>query len=80
MRILQIIPYYAPAWGYGGPPRIMFDYARMLVSRGHKVTVYTTDAYRRDKRIEKAKDIIDGVEVRYFKNLSNYLEIGRAHV
>lgn len=73
MKILQILPYYAPAWGYGGPPRVMFDYARLLVARGHKVTVYTSDAYRRDARIGKSKDVIDGVEIYYFKNVSNYL-------
>lgn len=73
MRILQIVPYYAPAWGYGGPPRVMFNLAKGLTARGHKVTVYTTDAYEKAHRIQVTKDVINSVEVWYFRNLSNWL-------
>ena len=25
MRILQVIPYFYPAWGYGGPVRVAYQ-------------------------------------------------------
>ena len=43
VKILQVTPYFAPAWAYGGPPRVMHDYAAGLVARGHAVDVFTTD-------------------------------------
>ncbi len=73
MKILQICPYYAPAWAYGGPPRVMFSFAKGLVSRGHEVTVYTTDAYDENSRIGKSYDILEGVKIHYFRNVSNHL-------
>lgn len=73
MKILQIVPYYSPAWAYGGPPRVMFDLARSLVHRGHEVTVFTTDAFEKDKRVSISRNSQDGVKVFYFKNVSNYL-------
>lgn len=73
MNILQVLPYYAPAWGYGGPPRIMYELAIELIRRGHNVNVYTTDAYEKSRRIGLRNDIIDGVRISYYRNLSNYL-------
>jgi len=73
MKILQICPYYAPAWAYGGPPRVMFSFAKGLVSKGHEVTVYTTDAYDENSRIGKSYDILEGVKIHYFRNVSNHL-------
>jgi len=73
MRVLQIVPYYPPAWGYGGPPRIMYSIAKTLVDHGHQVSVYTTDAYQKNIRVGVRKDDLDGIKVFYFKNISNYL-------
>lgn len=73
MRILQIVPYYPPAWGYGGPPRVMFALARALVRRGHEVIVYTTDAYAEHARVTERQALLDGVDVHYFRNISNTL-------
>ena len=70
---MQVVPYYAPAWGYGGPPRVMFNLAKGLIARGHKVIVYTTDAYERNSRIRRTEDVINGVRIHYFRNLSNWL-------
>ena len=71
MKILQVIPYFVPAWDYGGPVRVCYELSKELVSRGHEVTVYTTDALDVKNRIEKQEEIIDGIRVKRFKNLSN---------
>jgi glycosyltransferase involved in cell wall biosynthesis len=73
MRILQVVPFFAPAWGYGGPPRIVLDQSRALVKRGHAVEVVTTDALDATSRVAKRTDTIDGIRVTYLPNLSNHL-------
>ncbi|MBI4032694.1 glycosyltransferase [Candidatus Berkelbacteria bacterium] len=72
-RILFISPYFAPAWGYGGPPRINYDLARFLVGRGHKVTVATTDVLNERERCPVLRERIDGITVQRFRNVSNWL-------
>ena len=73
MKILQLVVYYPPAWGYGGPPRAMFSLARGLQQRGHHVTVFTTDVWDESRRITERQRVLDGVEVHAFPNLSNRL-------
>jgi glycosyltransferase involved in cell wall biosynthesis len=78
MRITFVIPYFYPALGYGGTPRLAYDMGRALVRRGHNVTVLTTDTGGA-KRIPS--DVIarihsnglDGLRVHFYKNLSNQL-------
>jgi glycosyltransferase involved in cell wall biosynthesis len=71
MRITYVIPFFAPAWGYGGPPRVAFDMARHLVTRGHQLDVLTTDAYDADQRLEPSEETMDGVFVHRARNLNN---------
>lgn len=73
MRILQVTPYFAPAWAYGGPPRVMYDYAAGLAGRGHDVHVLTTDVLDAEHRASPALETLDGVTVRRLPNLSNSL-------
>jgi glycosyltransferase involved in cell wall biosynthesis len=73
VRILQVTPYFAPAWAYGGPPRVMTDYAVGLAALGHEVDVYTTDALDAEHRAAPSMEMIDGVQVRRFRNASNRL-------
>jgi glycosyltransferase involved in cell wall biosynthesis len=73
MKILQAISYYAPAWGYGGPPRAMYELARRHVRNGHEVTVFTTDTLDERSRVSETESEVDGIKVRRFKNLSNHL-------
>jgi glycosyltransferase involved in cell wall biosynthesis len=73
VRILQVTPYFAPAWAYGGPPRVMTDYARGLVALGHEVDVFTTDVLDAAERATPPRETIDGVRVRRFRNASNSL-------
>lgn len=73
MQILQVTPYFAPAWAYGGPPRVMYDYAAGLAARGHRVSVLTTDVLDAERRAEPAHELMDGIDVRRLPNLSNTL-------
>ena len=71
MKILQVIPYFPPAYAFGGPVTVSFQVSKELVNRGHEVVVYTTDAKDFGSRIEDIPgDIDDSFEVHRFKNVS----------
>ena len=78
MRIGFVIPYFYPAFEYGGTPRVAYEFARSLVRRGHEVTVLTTDSGG-GKRIDKdaaamiREGGLEGIQTLYYPNLSNYL-------
>lgn len=73
MRILQVTPYFAPAWAYGGPPRVMTEYAVGLAALGHQIDVFTTDVLDGVRRAAPTVETLDGVRVRRFRNVSNSL-------
>jgi glycosyltransferase involved in cell wall biosynthesis len=74
LRILQVAPYFYPAWAYGGIPRVVYELSRELVRSGHDVTVCTTDVLDSRTRYPASpgENLVDGVRAYYFKNLSNY--------
>jgi glycosyltransferase involved in cell wall biosynthesis len=72
LRVLQVVPYYAEAWAYGGVPRAATALARGLARRGHRVTVCTTDAAEPAARARGLPGE-DGVDVHVFPNVSNAL-------
>ncbi|MHA1130255.1 MAG: glycosyltransferase family 4 protein [Candidatus Helarchaeota archaeon] len=43
MHILQITPYYPPAWSFGGPVRHVYELSKFLTKKGHNLTVFTTN-------------------------------------
>ncbi len=43
MKILLVVDSFAPAWGYGGPPRLVATIADQLARMGHEIIVLTTD-------------------------------------
>jgi len=51
--------------------RVAYNLSKELVKKGHGVTVYTTDAFKAKNRIREGEEVIDGIKVRRFKNLSN---------
>ena len=68
MRILHVVPYYMPAWRYGGPIKSVHGLCKGLANLGHDVHVFTTN-------IDGPQDLdvpldtpvlIDGVKVWYF--------------
>ena len=75
LKILQIVPYYYPAWAYGGIPRVVYELATELTRRGHRVSVFTTDVLDQHMRSPYSgiTTNINGVQATYFRNLSNRL-------
>jgi len=74
MRVLHIVPYFPPAWAYGGTPKAAYGLCRALASRGHEITVYTTDALNEGSRYRGGREtLLSGIRVIYFENLSNVL-------
>jgi glycosyltransferase involved in cell wall biosynthesis len=74
VRITFVIPFFYPAWQYGGQPRSAFELARGLVRRGHSVEVLTTDSGGESRLAERSQTTnVDGIEVSYYSNISNYL-------
>src|SRR5947199_8100140 len=70
LRVLQVTPYYAEAWAYGGVPRAATARARGLARRGHKVTVCTTDAAEPAARARGLAGA-DGVDVAHLHACHN---------
>ncbi len=73
MRILHVTPAFPPSTGYGGGPAVVHQLCKRLVERGHEVTVYATDANDEHSRLAAGHRVVDGIEVYYFKNSSNWL-------
>lgn len=70
MRILQVSNFFKPLWETGGVTKVNYEISKNLVQRGHDVTVYTTDGYKPNFKIQKNQPLeVDGIKVYYFKNL-----------
>ncbi|MGF1503941.1 MAG: glycosyltransferase [Anaerolineae bacterium] len=80
LRVLHIIPYYSPAFAYGGTIRAAYELIRRLHERGHQVTVLTTDALDASSRAEAGNHLVEGVQVIRRRNLSNRLAWDRLFV
>lgn len=74
MKILMISGTFPPR-RFGGVTAVSYNLAKRLVKRGHEVTVYTTDVGNDwHSRLDVGDtEIIDGINVHYFKNISNSL-------
>jgi glycosyltransferase involved in cell wall biosynthesis len=77
VRILHVTPSFYPAWAYGGIPRCAYELCRSLTRLGEEVTVWTTDALDETCRVREPEQLVDGIRVRYFSNLSNSLAYHR---
>ncbi len=86
LNILHVVPYYFPAWAYGGIPRIAYEICSEEARQGHNVSVATTDVLDERRRlpvdkgaadfggyIDSIRQTIDGCTVYYFRNFSNAL-------
>jgi glycosyltransferase involved in cell wall biosynthesis len=73
IRILRVIPRYAPAWRYGGSVRFSYDLDCALLKRGFAVTVYTSDQIDEYQRSPVRQECLDGIDVHRFPNPVNYL-------
>ena len=71
MKILQVIPYFHPAYAFGGPVKVAYQIARELVKRKHEVVIYTSDAKDLSSRLSSDPvEVVDGIRVHYFRNLA----------
>ncbi len=72
MNILHIVPSFAPCFSHGGVVNASYQIAKKQVENGHDVTVYTTDNCDERLKFEDNYHVnVDGIEVFYFKNISN---------
>ena len=69
LKILMVSAYYMPATVYGGPGPALHRLNRELISQGHEVTVYTTDANGNSNlEVHLGREVsVDGVPVWYFR-------------
>jgi len=67
LRILHVVPTYAPAWKHGGPIRAVHGLCKALAARGHTVSVFTTDVDTGGAVPATGEAVMmDGVAVHYF--------------
>ena len=77
VRILHVTPSFYPAWAYGGVTRVAYELCRALVQRGEAVSVWTTDVLDARARTSDTEAMVDGIHIRYFRNVSNRLAYHR---
>ena len=68
LKILRTVPFFAPAYGYGGPVIHTLNVSKIQASMGHDVRVFTTNILTNDiisKDLPKY-EIMDGVKVHRF--------------
>jgi glycosyltransferase involved in cell wall biosynthesis len=77
MNILQISKFFYPAVSFGGPVQVTYSLSKYLVSKGHKVVVYATDAsdISSNARIQQKHQNIDGIDVYYFPNIAKIYDV-----
>lgn len=64
MEYMQLMYTYAPAWGFGGPTRIMYDYARWMVDATSRTTVIAGDINHDYSPIERKSEVMQGIRIR----------------
>ena len=75
MKILHVVPSFAPCFSHGGVVNASYQIAKSQVENGHEVSVFTTDSCDKRLRFEKNYNVnVDGIKVYYFKNLSNNIK------
>ena len=72
MKILHVVPSFAPCFSHGGVVNASYQIAKKQVEAGHEVSVYTTDSCKERLKFENNYNVdVDGIKVFYFKNISN---------
>jgi glycosyltransferase involved in cell wall biosynthesis len=81
LKILMVIPVFYPALDYGGPIPVALNSARHLVSRGHDVTVWTTNLVSsKGEKLSKRTEIwdVEGIRTVYLNSVLRYRWTGVA--
>jgi glycosyltransferase involved in cell wall biosynthesis len=63
MIVLHVVPYFAPAWAFGGVCRAVTELARAQASAATTPVVLTTDALTRRSRLPAGEERFDGIRV-----------------
>lgn len=72
MNILHVVPSFAPCFSAGGVVNSSYKIAKKQAEKGHNVTVYTTDSCKTRLKFNNNYNVnVDGINVFYFKNISN---------
>jgi len=71
LRVLHVVPYFPPSQAGGGIREAVATLTRAQARAGCRVSVWTTDVGTR--RARRVPDLVPGIEVRAFRNLSNRL-------
>ena len=67
MKILRTVPFYAPAYGYGGPVVHTSNVSKIQASMGYDVRVFTSNILTNSlSKVLPKFEIIDGVKVHRF--------------
>ena len=68
LRILRVVPFYAPAYGYGGPVVHSVNLSKQQVALGHDVRVFTTNILTHDLISKELPnfEVIDNVKIHRF--------------
>jgi glycosyltransferase involved in cell wall biosynthesis len=67
MRVIHVSAYFAPAYGFGGPPRSLLALCRAQQTAGLSIDVFTTTANNGPPLpVHPAGVDVEGVRVRYF--------------
>lgn len=75
MKILHIVPSFAPCFSHGGVVNASYQIAKNQVENGHEVSVYTTDNCNQRLKLKNNYNVdVDGIKVYYFKNVSNNIK------
>ncbi len=83
MKILQVIPYFFVDWAggkEGKPVETVHGLSKALVKCGHEVTVYTTEAFNKKRRLKYQSEpffMKEGIKVHEFKSLGS--QLGTTH-
>lgn len=64
IRIFFVFFHFLP--NIGGTEKVMFQYAQELVSRGHEVTILTTNSFEFELAQLKHEEVVNGIFVRRF--------------
>ena len=78
MKILQVVPYFFVDWAggrEGNPVETVYGLSKALTKRGHQITIYTTDALSKGRRLKYRTETLNmhGIRVCEFKSLGGKL-------
>ena len=76
MKILHVPHFFVPCLSAGGVVNAAYQIAKKQVDEGNSVHVYTCDGCKERLKFDNRYDVdVDGINVDYFKNISNKFKL-----